>query len=259
MGIVRDQALFLQGYKYGESSLVLHAFGRSSGHLALVVKGALRPKSPLLPVLQPFSELELLFYHKPGRELQILKEAHLVRRIANLQDDYEKYLVGTAVAELLLRTHPVGAAHPELYGDTVELLELVSAAPNNERSFLYYYFLRQFQVLGVDFHPERCLICHRDLTQGLTAACAVVFSAGGIYCPRCRIGREGEPLSANAVQALQYLRSTPPARLTRRGITRKTGQELFRLLERYLKYHLEAFTGLRTGALLFGESRQTNQ
>ena len=54
-----DNALLLRRFPYGESSLVVHALTRAHGRVALLARGAYRPKSAYCGVLDLFDKHDL--------------------------------------------------------------------------------------------------------------------------------------------------------------------------------------------------------
>ena len=72
MPAVRDRALLLRRFPYGESSLVCHALSRTHGRVHLLAKGAYRPTSRFYAALDLFDTLELEWNATPGRELAVL-------------------------------------------------------------------------------------------------------------------------------------------------------------------------------------------
>ena len=116
-----EPAFVLHNRAYRESSLVSEIFGRDSGRLGLVAKGARRPKSPLRGMLQAFHPL-LLSWSGSG-ELGLLTGAE--------PDGYAPALAGKALFsglymnELLMRLLHRHDPHPELfhhYGRALECL-----------------------------------------------------------------------------------------------------------------------------------------
>ena len=65
MAEVQDRALLLRRIPYGDSSLVCHFLTARHGRVALMAKGARRPKSPFRASLEPLFELEIGW--RPGR------------------------------------------------------------------------------------------------------------------------------------------------------------------------------------------------
>ena len=50
------------------------------GKMSFIAKGIRKPKNPTLSILQPFNILEIQFYYKDGRNIQMIKEALFIRK-----------------------------------------------------------------------------------------------------------------------------------------------------------------------------------
>lgn len=68
-----QSAFVLHSYPFRETSLILEVFSRNQGRLALVARGARRPRSALRGLLMPFQPLELSWFGK--HELRTLHSA----------------------------------------------------------------------------------------------------------------------------------------------------------------------------------------
>jgi len=100
----------LHATAWRETSLVIQAFSREHGSLALVAKGAKRPYSTLRPVLSAFQPLALSW--SGGGEVKTLTRAEVagVRPLGGAALMSAWYM-----NELLLRLLPREDAHPVLY------------------------------------------------------------------------------------------------------------------------------------------------
>ena len=76
--IEKDEGVVLKSTRSGETSKVITFFGRRSGKIKLLGKGAMTARNPLGAVLEPGNIVEVIFYHKQGRTLHFLKEAGIV-------------------------------------------------------------------------------------------------------------------------------------------------------------------------------------
>jgi len=104
-------AFLLHGYPYSETSLIVEAFARDHGRLALLARGARRPRSALRGVLQAFQPLELSWFG--GGEVKTLAKAEWQGGMAFLRG--EGLLLGYYLNELLLKLLPREDAHPALF------------------------------------------------------------------------------------------------------------------------------------------------
>lgn len=116
-----EPGFLLHRVAWRETSLVLDVFTRHHGRIALIAKGARRPRSELRPVLLAFQPLRLAWI---GRgELQTLTSAEWVGGIEAPQA--QALMCAFYLNELLIRLLPRDDAHPQLYDAyTQALIEL---------------------------------------------------------------------------------------------------------------------------------------
>lgn len=101
----------LHAYPYSETSLILEVFARDHGRLAVLARGARRPRSALRGVLLSFQPLELGWFG--GGEVKTLAKAEWVGGMPLLGG--EALLLGYYLNELLLKLLPREDAHAALF------------------------------------------------------------------------------------------------------------------------------------------------
>lgn len=104
-------AFLLHSYPYSETSLILEVFARDHGRLAVLARGARRPRSALRGVLLAFQPLELGWFG--GGEVKTLAKAEWLGGMTFLRG--ESLLLGYYLNELLLKLLPREDAHATLY------------------------------------------------------------------------------------------------------------------------------------------------
>lgn len=109
--IDHQPAFVLHSYPYRETSLILETFTRDYGRVALVARGARRPKSALRGVLLSFAPLELGWFG--SGELKTLAQAEWVGGQPLLAG--EALMCGFYLNELLLKLSARDDPHPELF------------------------------------------------------------------------------------------------------------------------------------------------
>ncbi len=252
--LVREQGILLRAFKYSETSLVLHLFLRERGMVSIMAKGVRRRGSHLAAVLQKFAEIEVLFYYRDTRDLQQLKDASQLRQYTGIINDYDKFVTGSVMMELLDRVHPAGGNDGELYQHVLEVLELLDNSTRHHWNYLFYIFLYHFHRLGIVFHPQHCLECGCDTPESGVDTVAVDLARGGVFCADCAQRGEVITVPGNVIRATEYLLGVAPADINRRGITADTARELYRLLDLYLRRHVDYYRGLKSAELLFRSS-----
>ncbi|OWT53587.1 DNA repair protein RecO [Candidimonas nitroreducens] len=130
-----------------ETSLILQAFTRDHGCVALVAKGAKRPYSVLRPVLSMFQPLDLSW--SGAGEVKTLTRAECagVRPLAG-----RAHMSAWYMNELLLRLLPREDPHPVLYGAYDTALDLLARQGSSAAGALrrFEWILLQETGYGID-------------------------------------------------------------------------------------------------------------
>lgn len=111
MSMDAQAAFVLHTYPYRETSLIIEAYAREQGRLALVARGARRPKSPVRGVLLPFQPLLLSWSGR--KELRTLTRAEWRGAYTPLRG--QPLICGFYLNELLLKLLPRDDPHEELF------------------------------------------------------------------------------------------------------------------------------------------------
>ena len=109
---IQDQPSFvLHSYPYRETSLIVEVFSREQGRVALIARGARRPRSALRGLLMSFQPLALSWFGK--QELRTLHKAEWQGGQPQLQG--QALLCGFYLNELLLNLMLRDDPHPQLF------------------------------------------------------------------------------------------------------------------------------------------------
>ncbi|HUR26920.1 MAG TPA: DNA repair protein RecO [Planctomycetota bacterium] len=182
-----DLALILRRFRFGETSLVLHAVTRERGKVHLLAKGAYRPTARYYAVLDLFDTLELEWQESPGRELGNLSAATIRTRRHRLADDLERYKAALCVLELADLGIQEGPANADLFALANTALDRLLEPSSAERA-LVEFELAFLQNLGLAPSLSDCAACAGPApAAGAPERRRATFSAqgGGRLCTRC--------------------------------------------------------------------------
>lgn len=136
--ISEEPAFVLHRYDWSESSLILEAFTRNHGRIALVAKGVKRPTSQFRPVLLPLQPLLLSW--GGDAEVRTLRAAQW--QGGHVMPTGEALLSGSYLNELLMRLLARDDAHPRLFDHYALAVRLLA-----ERGDAQQLILRAFELL----------------------------------------------------------------------------------------------------------------
>lgn len=237
MPIVTSRSVVLQTYRYSDTSKILRLLTRDHGPLSAIARGALRPKSRLSGVLEPFAEGVATVYVKPNRDLHALSDFELIRERQALGFDLPRFAGASVLCELVMRIAP-REPDARLYDTLVTALDSLIETPEDaSRTVAAAAIWRLVAHLGFAPAVDGCLDCGRPLERGEPAR--FDLAAGGLRCARCPA--VGRPLSPGDVTALRALTAgdasagASPAQLS--------------LLAEFIRYH--ATEGARIRSLDF--------
>jgi DNA repair protein RecO (recombination protein O) len=108
----------LHSYPYRETSLIVETFTQGFGRVALIARGARRPRSAVRGLLMAFQPLSLSWFGK--HELRTLKNAEWQGGLLPLSGS--SMMCGFYLNELLLRLLPRDDPHPQLFAHYQEAL-----------------------------------------------------------------------------------------------------------------------------------------
>lgn len=131
-------AYVLHSYPFRETSLVVEVFSRNFGRLALVARGARRPKSALRGLLLSFQPLQLAWFGKS--ELRTLHKAEWQGGLPLLQG--MALICGFYLNELLVKLLHRDDPHEALFQYYEETLHALSASKSDTD---YAAILRRFE------------------------------------------------------------------------------------------------------------------
>jgi len=138
-----QQAFVLHSYPYRETSLLLEVFSRQHGRVALVARGARRPRSALRGLLMGFQPLLLSWFGKS--ELRTLHRAEWQGGQPQLQGT--ALLCGFYLNELLLNLMARDDAHEQLFDYYQHTLQCL-AGEADHASTLRRFEKHMLQELG---------------------------------------------------------------------------------------------------------------
>lgn len=212
--ILKDEALALRMYPFGNTSRIVVWLSKTHGKLATLVKGSQRDRSAFLGQVDLFYTCEVLFYAREQRHLHVLKECAPLETRAALRSDWRACAAASYAAGLMDRALPFGPAPAGLYrllADTLDRLAVRTPGP----AFLPRFELLLLQELGLAPSWDACAKCRVDLRAG--AAARLDVAHGAVWCEACAAGR-GRAVSAAALDAIRRMRGDVlPAALPERA------------------------------------------
>lgn len=243
MALVKTEAIILRAAKMGETSKLLTVYSLRDGVLKLVAKGARSSKSRMAGTLESLHVVEIVYYEKANRDLQLLSQAAIVFAPKNLLREPERLVMAMVCAELVARLETVKAGNPPVYGLLRAALEAFNDGACEPRLLLLAFALQLLRYLGFAPSIDHCSVC------GKKESPMWKFHIGDakLCCNECmQTLHSGLFLSGASLRGLQRLNRTPLTAL--RGAMQGEANlvEIYKFLTAFYEHHLEEVKFLRS-------------
>lgn len=247
--ITRTEAIVLKRMNYGEASQIITLFTRKMGKISVLAKGARRSKSKFGATLQPLSYIQVVFYHKPTRDLQLLSETAFLLPLPHIQREVPKVQLGMEIVELTQSITEAEAPNFQLFTLLLEALASLNDVSRHHENILFYFQLRLATLFGYTPNIQKPSIQALEEAGGW-----LHIESGSVFFknpPEGCLKASRATLRAFAIFARADLETILRLQLSPVQI-----HELRTLTDTYLHHHFETFKRLKTREV-FGQM-QTN-
>lgn len=233
MAIEKTQGISLGVFALGDTSQIATFLTRDFGLIRCVAKGSRSKKNRFGYSLQPIILANIVFYHRPRRELFTLSQSDVCQSYPEIRSDLLKSAYAQVSLELLKKILLPADKNCDVFIPTLRLFDKIQKAQNNpECAFSLVCFLCDL-CFQLGFHPcfNSCHIC-----SGKTPKMYLDLSEGKLFCGQCAPKPETKVISCFASEIIQ-------AALISGKLPTGTGEkeclESIHVLLDFLSYHLE--------------------
>lgn len=146
----KTEGVVLHTIKHSDSGIISHVFTKKHGRLSFMVKGLGSKKGiTRRAYFQPLQVLNLEFYYRENRDLQIIKEATPLFNYVNLHDDIRKYSMIMFLGEVLYKALRPAGADEYLYTYLVDSFEYLDRDDSLTPNFHIGFIIGLTRYLGI--------------------------------------------------------------------------------------------------------------
>ncbi|MDZ7720685.1 MAG: DNA repair protein RecO [Balneolaceae bacterium] len=228
--VTKTEAVVLRTVDYSESSLIVTLFTRKHGVIAVIAKGAKRPKSKFSALMVPGQVLEVVVYIKPTRNVQTLSEASYLLKLDQLRIDLEKLALATTTLELINQVLHENEVNEILFAFLVKFLRWINSCDNPGRIIFPYVQLRVMSHIGIGIQPEENI-------DDETSSGYMNIELGTLS--QNTEGAESVQLTSGQFQFIRDTIFSKKKSIFRIDLEKSELSELIEYLDRYIRYHIE--------------------
>ncbi len=222
----------LRSLDYSESSTIATLFTETRGKIAVLAKGARRPKSKFGATLQPMTHAQVVFYYKPTRSLQMLSESSHIAPYRTLRRSLTPITIGLRMVELADALLGDESRQPAAYELLVRVLRRLDDAPPRRVLLWPFFQIRLAAALGI------APAIQRDRVEAVDEEGWLSLSDGGVY-PLSASPSTTRKASRAALRAYAIVARAPLDTVLRMECRPAVRQELQALVDAYLRYHFD--------------------
>jgi DNA repair protein RecO (recombination protein O) len=150
----KTRAIILHKIKYTDSGIIVQAYTRDFGRQSFIVRGMRSRKSGKHNVLfQPMFILDIVFYYRESRSIQVLKEFSVSGSPAEIYSDVKKSCIAVFLAELLTSVLKEEAPNKELFDFIEDSIKYLNDSKQGFANFHIAFLAGLSSFLG--FEPAR--------------------------------------------------------------------------------------------------------
>lgn len=238
--ITKNEAIVLRKTNFSDSSLIVQLYTKENGKISALIKGARSSKSKIGSKIDLINYVEVVFYNKEGRDLQLITQVNLIEHYPNMKEDLDKIKYASAVCELLLKLIPEHEAHEKLFRGTVKILHLIDQKGQNDDWLFAQYLLFLIKEIGFEISFEKCSSCGNKLEK----SSGYGFNyASGIICDDCN---EDKMITFQFSEELFNLFKCLTDKNNINSFNKKHIENIIFILEKFLIYHNSDFKGIKS-------------
>jgi DNA repair protein RecO (recombination protein O) len=237
--ITKTEIIVFRKVDYSESSIIATVLSREHGKIALMVRGARKPKSKFSGMIQPGNLLKAIYYYKASRNVQTLSEASYDYRLKTISVDIEKMALSTSALELIAQLVHENEVNEPVFEFTRNFLEWLDVQESINRNIFPYLQIRLAFLLGLELQIQ-------ELNN--------ITNTGYLNIQDGTVSREA--VSANAIRLTEnqliFLKHCTISRklsIFDRDLNNNELRSLIDHLDNYFRYHLEGVRPRRSDAI----------
>lgn len=146
--IVHTKAIILRVIDYQESSKILTVLSEEHGKIALIAKGAKKPKNKLSGILETGAVLDVVYYYKQSRGVQTLTEASIYYSDHSFRTDLEKTAILYATLELISQIVHEHEVNKPVFDFVLTFIKWLGSSEETYASLFAYVQIRLADIIG---------------------------------------------------------------------------------------------------------------
>ena len=136
--ILKNKAIVIKSFPYGDTSLISRLILNDGNKISLLIKGATSMKSNKGALFQPLNLIDIDYYHKDNRDIQIYKEGTLINGFMDLRKSFDCIKYSLCMIDIIDKTLAKHSNESIIFN---LLYDSLNRLDNNNKKIVFIYFL----------------------------------------------------------------------------------------------------------------------
>lgn len=242
MILEQTEAVVLAVSSHGESDKIVVFYGKKTGKISGIAKGAQRSQVRFVNKLELFSRLEISYEEGRSSSLVRIDQAELLKPYGEIRRDYPRYAAASLAGELVSQWTREADADPRIFTLLLWALEGMATATATTPQLATINILFEIKLLDLlGYRPDLEGCRHCGSLKATTRSYHFSLGHGGLVCQACnRAEQHGLiPLSLATAKLLAKALELEIAKLSRLQIPPASRHEARNFLKHYSRHLLQ--------------------
>ena len=236
--ITHTAAVILKSVDYQESSKIITVLTKAHGKIALIARGAKKPKSKLSGLIEIGHVLDVVYYYKPTRSVQSLTEASIKFSSLSFRQDIERASILFASLELVNQLVHDHEENEKVFHFLITFIEWLANYSSINPSIFCYVQLRCAELIGFNLAFET-----DDTFNG-----SYFDVTHGVITNRLQ-SELSYKLTVIQTQFLRQALTSKSEKVFQLGLAGGELKQLIHHLDVYFKYHIEGYQDRKSDSI----------
>lgn len=165
---VKTAGIALHSTKHTDSSTIITVYTHQFGRVSYLIHGANKKKSVVrAAMVQPLSLIELDVFHKPGKEIQQIKDIRMGYQFVSIPFDPVKNSLALFISELLFRVLRQTEPDDSLFLFLENSIQQLDCCETGVANFHLVFMLKLSRYLGFEPNSDENDSNYFDLLNGV--------------------------------------------------------------------------------------------
>lgn len=235
MAICKTEAIVIKTFDFRETSVIAEFFTRDFGRLKGILKGIRADFKKFGSTVEPFSLNEIIFYQSRSSEIHLVSQCDLKDGFPHLRCDLKKINLASFLMELVATLLALEDKNEEVFTLILSCLTDLSRC-SDPHKVMSIALIKLLRLSGFKPHFDSCVLCDEDIIGEAKFSSAF----GGLLCPKCLYrDSKNHPVLKGTIASIRHIEKSRWSDTSRLNLTFPVRQELDRMLDRFLTFHLE--------------------